>query len=154
MHLMNNQPLSPSQHLLFLPGVFNETLALLFDAHHYFQSRGAQDQAVLSSDGGQAMLFAQEMSRVTLRLTSIMAWLMVRRAIHSGRIEEAKAAERYRLEGGDICLEAAKENLARMPHYLAQLSERSLEIYTRVHRLDTMAYGDTDPETITVPRHH
>lgn len=124
--------------LLFLPGVFNETLALLFDAHQYFQSRGADEQAALPPS--DRPLYATEMSRVTMRLTSVMAWIMVRRAIHAGRIEEEKAAADYRLDGSDICLADADATLHDMPYYLGYLADRSRQLYERVHRLDQLAY--------------
>lgn len=124
--------------LLFLPGVFNETLALLFDAHHYFQSRGADEQASLHVE--DRPVYATEMTRVTMRLTSVMAWIMVRRAINAGRIEETQAAQDYRLDGTDICLEHAEDELAHMPQYLHYLSDRSRNLYERVWRLDRQAY--------------
>lgn len=122
--------------LLFLPGVFNETLALLFDAHQYFQSRGADEQAALTPH--ERPIYATEMTRVTMRLTSVMAWIMVRRAIHAGRIEEEKAAVDYRLDGEDICLDGGA--LTEMPYYLGYLADRSRSLYERVHRLDQLAY--------------
>lgn len=124
--------------LLFLPGVFNETLALLFDAHHYFQSRGADEQASLSAR--DRPVYATEMTRVTMRLTSVMAWIMVRRAINAGRIEEEKAAQDYRLDGSEICLESDAK-LEQMPYYLGYLADRSRSLYERVHRLDQLAYS-------------
>lgn len=123
--------------LLFLPGVFNETLALLFDAHHYFQSRGADEQASLTFQ--ERPIYATEMTRVTMRLTSVMAWIMVRRAVHAGRVEEEKAAQDYRLDGTEVCLEMSEE-IASMPYYLNYLSDRSHSLYERVWRLDQLAY--------------
>ncbi len=140
MHPVARQATDDTQ-LLFLPGVFNETLALLFDAHHYFQSRGAEDQASIGPE--LRITYANEMTRVTMRLTAVMAWLMVRRAIYAGRIDEEKAADSYRLDGADICLNHLPDVLANMPYYLNYLSERSHAVYTRIHRLDAMAYGET-----------
>jgi len=125
--------------LLFLPGVFNETLALLFDAHHYFQSRGVEEQAGLPA--GERAMYASEMTRVTMRLTSVMAWIMVRRAIHAGRIEQEKAAVEYRLDGTEICLQHSSETIEQLPYYLGYLADRSRHLYERVHRLDALAYG-------------
>lgn len=133
------QQASSDNQLLFLPGVFNETLGLLFDAHQYFQSRGIEEQASIVPD--KRPQFANEMTRVTMRLTSIMAWLMVRRAVYAGRIEEEKASDNYRLDGADTCLNHLPDVLAELPNYLIYLSERSLSLYERVHRLDKMAYG-------------
>lgn len=138
MHQVARQA-APNTQLLFLPGVFNETLGLLFDAHHYFQSRGEEEQATIQPQ--LRMAYANEMTRVTMRLTSVMAWLMVRRAIYAGRIEEDKASADYRLDGREICLNHLPEIMAEMPYYLNYLSERSLGLYERVHRLDALAYG-------------
>lgn len=139
MRSVVRQDKSSDHQLLFLPGVFNETLALLFDAHHYFQSRGLEEQAVL--DQFSRPVYASEMTRITMRLTSVMAWIMVRRAIYAGRIEEEKAAAAYRLDGDDICLEHMPESLAQLPYYLGYLSDKSHELYQRVWRLDKLAYG-------------
>jgi regulator of CtrA degradation len=133
------QQAADTNQLLFLPGVFNETLGLLFDAHQYFQSRGVEEQSVI--DDASRAFYANEMTRVTMRLTSVMAWIMVRRAVYAGRIEEEKASEAYRLDGAEICLDHLPEILNALPNYLVYLSERSLQLYERVHRLDAMAYG-------------
>ncbi len=125
--------------MLFLPGVFNETLALLFDAHHYFQARGAKEQAEIGSTARP--LYASEMTRITMRLTSVMAWIMVRRAIYAGRIEEDKASREYRLEATDICRDYDATTLSKLPNYMIYLSEKSLSLYERVNRLDQLAYG-------------
>jgi len=125
--------------LLFLPGVFNETLSLLFDAHHYFQSRGAEEQASISPE--KRLFYSSEMSRVTMRLTSVMAWIMVRRAVYAGNIEEEKATNEYRLDGKEVYHVDDPEMLAEMPYYLNYLSSRSLNLYERILRLDAAAYG-------------
>ena len=132
------QTRAPAPQLLFLPGVYNETLSLLFDAHQYFQERGADEQAALGPQ--QRTAYSQEMGRVTLRLTSVMAWIMVRRAIHAGRIAQEKAAQDYRLDGPEFCLAPDPEAMDRLPHYLGYLADRSRQLYERVHRLDQMAY--------------
>jgi regulator of CtrA degradation len=138
---------APVDHqLLFLPGVFNETLSQLFDAHHYFQTRGIEDQQTVAQEW--QMPYSNEMTRITMRLTSVMAWLMVRRAIHAGRIDSEKAAECYRLDGSEICLAHHDETLLHMPYYLKHLSERSLDLYERVYRLDRMVYGSGVGEAV------
>jgi len=138
MQQVAHAPQSGNQ-LLFLPGVFNETLALLFDAHHYFQSRGAEEQSSMSLS--ERPVYASEMTRVTMRLTSVMAWIMVRRAIHAGRIDEDKANDEYRLDGADVCLSDNAQIANSMPYYLSYLSDRSRDLYERVSRLDQLAYG-------------
>lgn len=127
------------QQLLFLPSVFNETLDLLFDAHNYFQSRGVEEQSMIPAQ--YRPLFSHEMSRITNRLTSIMAWVMVRKAVCAGRIEEGMASENYRLDEEATPIEGTDEFVETLPYYIGYLSERTKELYERVERLDTMAYG-------------
>lgn len=121
---------------VFYPGVFNETLGLLFEAHTYFQERSAEEQAVL--DGRTRLRYASEMTRVTMRLTSVMAWIMVRKAVFAGRISEEEAMRQYRLEAKDECLQFDAGTLEQLPYYIGYLSERSYTLYERVSRLETM----------------
>lgn len=137
-HPVANQPVEEGQ-MLFLPSIFNETLALLFDAHEYFQSRGMIEQSTI--EHAARADYANEMTRITLRLTSIMAWIMVRRAVHAGRIAEDTAGQQYRLEAAEVCCEHRPQVLAILPFYINHLSERTLRLFERVYRLDTMVYG-------------
>ncbi len=139
MRPIAKQTADSDQQLLFLPSIFNETMSMLFDAHSYFQSHGAIDQSII--DREDRTDYANEMTRITMRLTSVMAWIMVRRAIHAGRIDEEKAQEEYRLEAVDVCLENKPEVLAHMPSYMNHLSEKSLALFERTFRLDELAYG-------------
>lgn len=133
------------QQVLFLPSVFNETLTLLFDAHHYFQARGAEEQSVIPPK--ERPIYATEMSRITMRLTSVMAWIMVRKAVFSGKLDEEMAHEKYRLDAADFCLAPKPVAIDNLPYYIGYLSDRSRELYERVHRLDSLAYGEK-PGTI------
>jgi regulator of CtrA degradation len=126
--------------VIFLPTVFNETLNLLFDAHQYFQHGDEQQQTKMGRSAHP--IYAGEMTRITMRLTSVMAWIMVRRAIHAGRIESSKAQMDYRLDATDICLTQDPLSLAKLPNHMIYLSERSLALYERVFRLDEMVYGE------------
>jgi hypothetical protein len=121
---------------VFYPGVFNETLGLLFEAHTYFQERSGEEQAVL--DEASRLYYANEMTRVTMRLTSVMAWVMVRKAVFAGRISEEEAARQYRLEAREQCLEHDPHGLEYLPFYLGYLSERSYMLYERVARLEAL----------------
>ena len=141
MHQFARQ-VSPDSQLLFLPGVFNESLSLLFEAQQYFQVRGVEDQAGVAPGG--RLFYANEMSRITLRLTSAIAWLMVRRAVYAGRIDEAQACDEYRLNGAETCVDPEPEMMQQMPYYLTYLSDRSRNLYERIQRLDAMAYDDME----------
>ncbi len=126
---------------IFYPGVFNETLGLLFEAHNYFQEHSADEQTQLPPSS--RLLYASEMTRVTMRLTSIMAWLMVRKAVLAGRISEEEAMEQYRLEAKDECLLYDLDGLEQLPYFIGYLAERSYSLFERVSRLEAMMEGKT-----------
>lgn len=117
-----------------MPTVFNETMQLLTDAHEYFHLFGEKDQADVSAD--IKTLYSCEMSRITLRLSSIMAWLMVQRAVFSGKIPTEEAVARYGLDFKDICLVDNRVLHGVLPSYVCFLLDRTLELYERVMRLD------------------
>ena len=124
----------PAQNVLFIPSVFNETMKLLTDAHEYFHLFGEEDQARI--DIQLKKLYSCEMSRITLRLSSIMAWIMVQRAICSGKIPTEDAG-RYALDFQEVCMVDNKVLHGVLPSYVCVLLDRTLELYERVLRLDT-----------------
>ena len=123
--------------VLFMPGVYNETLQLLHDAHEYFHLFGDDDQNRISPD--LKALYNCEMSRITLRLTSIMAWIMVQRAVISGKIDAQEAAESYGLDFKDVCSVDNRMLHGVLPSYVCYLLDRSLELYERVQRLENQS---------------
>lgn len=124
--------------VIFMPGVFNETLNLLFESHQYFEHYGEEEQLRLPNH--YRMAYTGEMSRITMRLTSVMAWLMVRKAVNNGKIDAIVAAEKYRLDAPDIGLSDVPDEVANLPFLISDIAQRSRELYERVWRLDNMAY--------------
>ncbi len=133
----------------FIPSLFNDTLKLLFEAHNYFDFEGSAEQELLPE--AQQLVFANEMSRVTMRLTSVMAWLMIRKALHEGSIDglEEHIRETYGLEGQEICLVDTHSHHGFLPEYMVYLLEKSLLLYQRVLRMDEQ---ETQPPSWMV--HH
>src|SRR3546814_17499671 len=88
------------------------------------------------------MLASCEAMRLTSRLTQVMAWLLVQKAVHAGEMtrEDARAPE-FRLAGKSVCAEAAPPVEGTLQPRLAELLERSLSLYLRVARLDAMQDG-------------
>ncbi len=125
---------SGGPNVLFMPTVFNEAMQLLNDAHEYFFLFGDDDQSRI--DTGLKSLYTCEMSRITLRLSSIMSWIMVQRAVFSGKIEAEEAAARYSLDFQHICCVDNRVLHGVLPSYVCYLLDRSLELYERVLRLD------------------
>ena len=125
------------ENVFFLPGIFNETMQLLVDAHEYFEHSGRDDQSRI--EPGFRTLYSCEMSRITLRLSSIMAWIMVQRAIFSGKIP-GDAAGSYALDFADVCTVDNRMLHGILPSYVCYLLDRSRELYERVLRLDDQVH--------------
>lgn len=126
-----------SPNVLLMPNVFEETMQLLNDAHEYFHLFGDDDQQRLAVD--LRPLYSCEMSRITLRLSSIMAWIMVQRAVFTGKIPAELAASHYGLDFQEACLVDNRMLHGVLPSYVCYLLDRTLELYERVMRLDTQA---------------
>ena len=125
------------KNVVFMPSLFNETMQLLVDAHDYFQQFGTDDQSRI--DPGLRTLYSCEMSRITLRLSSIMAWLMVQRAVFTGKIKEEDAGA-YALDFAEVCTVDNRMLHGILPSYVCYLLDRSRELYERVLRLDDQVH--------------
>ena len=78
-----------------------------------------------------------EKFRVTSRLASIVAWVMYRKGVNSGEIEEADVPPV--LEGPDnntFCPNRITDANGYLPAELLSLLERSHRLYLRILRLD------------------
>ena len=77
--------------------------------------------------------------RMTARLTQVIAWLMIQRAVQEGEVSREEAIEeKYRLDGHDVCGDTALIEDQPLPPRLTELLDRSLGLYERVARLDAM----------------
>jgi len=119
-----------------LPSLFNDTLQLLLESHHYFNS--AEPKSSSDENGYYEMIFSSEMSRITMRLTSVMAWIMVRKAVLSNRLSWEEARDRFQLDGRDVCLQKSMQFDGILPDFMTRLLDRSHDLYSRVARLDDM----------------
>jgi hypothetical protein len=122
--------------LIFMPRLYNETMNMLLDAQHYFTRYGADDQRQLNMV--HKLVYTSEMSRITLRLSTVMAWIMARRAFHSGQISMQDILEHYRLEFEDVCLVEGYHFEHILPSYVMQLHDASRKLYARILALDTV----------------
>lgn len=132
--------------LLLMPSMFNDTLRLLLEAHEYFYQHGAEDQEKFT--GTLKSIYACEMSRITLRLSCVMAWLMVRKAVLAGKMTDEEALRKYELDSSDVCLFRNEQALGILPSFMSYLLDNSLDMYQRVWRLDGMMRGKASPEAV------
>lgn len=132
--LMRIASTTPPTPLIFLAGMFDETMRLLLDAQDYFTQFGPGDQE--KATPVEKLVYSSEMARITLRLSSVMAWLLARRAAHGG--DDVVDNEHFRLAFADICLKELPEVRQVLPEVMCALLGRSLELYRRAARLDEM----------------
>ena len=94
---------------------------------------------------GERCYFDCEALRLTTRLSQMMAWLMVQRAVHGGEIAIYEARhEARRLGGREVCLDNDIEVIENLPPRFRSLMERSLKLYQRIARLDEMVAQGSD----------
>lgn len=109
-------------------------MALTCEARDYVAEQEPRERETLPPE--LQLLASCEALRLTARLTQVMAWLLMQRAVHAGEIDrETARGPQHRLGGQEVCLAAAcpDENL---PLRLRDLLARSAELYDRIARLD------------------
>jgi regulator of CtrA degradation len=119
----------------FFRRTYDETLDLMVEARNYmaYVERRERERA----DVVAGLRMSCEAMRVTSRLTQVMAWLMLQRAVHAGEIDNEEAlAEVNRLSGGEVCLDETFSADETLPGGLRSLLDRSFRLYTRVARLE------------------
>lgn len=135
MDIMHSSPSgAQTPQIFFMPGVFNETMTLLTEARDYFAQYGDDDQRDI--DDYLRTVYASEMSRITLRLSTIMAWTMAQRAVLAGKMSAEDAATHHALSYRDVCRVDSSVLHGVLPGYVCHLLDRSHELYERVARLD------------------
>lgn len=128
----------------FLDGTYREALALTREARDYVQHQERRDRAALPPD--QQLVASCESLRLTARLTQVVSWLLVQKAVQAGEIDRARAASpELRLAGQEVCRPTEPAGTIAMPDRLAELLARSHALYQRVERLDALLEGSDQP---------
>lgn len=130
----------------FLDGTYREALALTREARDYVMHQERRDKAGLPPD--QQLVASCESLRLTARLTQVVSWLLVQKAVQAGELDRSQAAApELRLSGHAVCTVTEPAGRIEMPSRLGELLDRSLALYSRVERLDALldqAPGATD----------
>ena len=85
---------------------------------------------------GDRSLFDCEALCLTTRLSQVMAWLLVQRAVHAGEIGIGELQDdSHRLDGREVCFDNVVELVESLPLRFRSLMERSLKLYQRIARL-------------------
>ncbi len=126
----------------YFDSTFDEAMALTREARDYLAYQEKADLESLSPVGRMAA--SCESMRLTARMTQVVAWLLVQKAVHAGDLTREQAAEtKFRLAGQEICGDIEPLAAEPLPERLAELLARSHQMYQRVARLDAML--DSEP---------
>jgi regulator of CtrA degradation len=122
----------------FFDRTYDEAMALIREARDYFAER--QRQPASPSRAAVELVTSCESMRLTARLTQIIAWLLVQKAVHAGELSRDDAVKpEHRLGGRMICEIEGPWSELGLPQRLQTLLERSLSLYHRIARLDDLA---------------
>ena len=118
---------------------FEETLGLLSETRDWVEGNINSANRPPPNERFEIMT---HQCRVVTRLEWVMAWLMFRKAVSTGEINETHAQEEIEpLNGQEYCLSQHDRTINYLPHRLEQLLDSSHELYARVARLDAMIRG-------------
>ncbi|OUS16665.1 hypothetical protein A9Q97_02240 [Rhodospirillales bacterium 47_12_T64] len=119
----------------YLDSTYQEALSLTREARDYMADRARNRHPWLRPE--DRLQICCESMRLTTRLTQVMAWLMMQRAVLSGEVsmEEALNPEN-RLSGQMVC-ETSDQLPDGADPLMADLMGRSHLIYMRILRLDS-----------------
>lgn len=125
----------PTSSPTYFRRTYDETMNLMVEARNYMAYVERRERVRAGAMTGLRM--SCEAMRVTSRLTQVMAWLMMQRAVHEGEIEATQAfAEENRLSGGEVCWDDSFSGDDSLPNGLRSLLERSFSLYQRIARLE------------------
>lgn len=128
---------SVSDTVAFLNGTYEEAMKLAAEAREYLAYQEPKDRVQLPPRA--RMVASCESMRITARLTQVIAWLLVQKAVQAGEMtREQAAASENRLGGHDVCQRDQPVEEQPLPPRLGELMQQSLGLYQRVARLDAM----------------
>lgn len=121
----------------FFDRTYDEAMKLLVEVRDYVVS----NQMLLRREADQIVraVWTHEALLMTTRLSQVLAWTLVQRAVNAGEMTRENArAEEHRLGARELCLRDDPESLEVLPPYMRSLVERSRALYVRAARLDDM----------------
>ncbi|MBS0271552.1 MAG: DUF1465 family protein [Proteobacteria bacterium] len=111
---------------------------LLHATHDYIKWQAPTD--IYQMDPEYTYLVSYEAMRITVRMTQIIAWLLLQKAVVAEEISREEAlSEDCRVLHGKHCLESEGEDDEDLPPRLRELLKESRKLYICVLRLDTLS---------------
>ena len=127
--------------LAFFDKSYDEALALTQESYGVL-SRIEQNEFRVASPVDDLRVRG-EAFRLTTRLMQVVAWLLTQRAVHAGELsaEEVSSNAQYRLGAAKVCRDDSQHHHPTIPDELADLLDRSLNLYVRIARLDELLHS-------------
>lgn len=115
-----------------IDSLYTEAMILADEARAYFDEAGRRDRGTL--DATARVGFACESLKVTTRIMHIVAWLLTQKAVETGEIKSADGRRPERRLGH--ANDSDGELVASLPDDARRLINASIDLYTRIQRLD------------------
>jgi regulator of CtrA degradation len=127
--------------------LFREGMDLVEETAAYLDGVGRSEAKAL--DRAVSLTYATESMRLTTRLMQLASWLLLHRAVKEGEMTLTQANR----EKTKVKLSAADpgptEMIEKLPQQLQELIARSMNLQTRVRRLDTSIHSPP-PERMAI----
>lgn len=124
-----------SDSLSFIKASLDKAHGILHETHEYIKWQAPQD--IKKMDEARANKVSTEAMRITVRLTQVITWLLLRRALLKGDVTEEEAlSEDYQVLQGRGCLNDKSERDIDIPRRLRELLVKSRQIYINTLKLD------------------
>lgn len=121
----------------FFDKTYEEAQELLIEARDYISTEERADRVQLMA--GDRLRLSRETTRLTSRLTNIMAWLFARKAVLTGEITPYEAMRPpYVLDRDENLADGDPAAYEDLPELLSELMDRSHRLYIRVLHFDEM----------------
>jgi regulator of CtrA degradation len=120
-------------------GLFREGMDLVEETAAYLDGDGRTDAKTL--ERSVSLTYATESMRLTTRLMQLASWLLLHRAVKEGEMTLAQANRektRVKLTAADP---GPQDMVTKLPEQLQDLIARSMDLQTRVRRLDTTIHA-------------
>src|SRR6201993_5076154 len=119
--------------------LFRDGMALVEETATYLDGAGRQESKKLERSA--ALVYATESMRLTTRLMQLASWLLLHRAVKEGEMTLSQANR----EKTKVKLTAAdpgpEDMIAKLPQQLQDLITRSMNLQSRVRRLDVTIHA-------------
>ena len=124
--------------------LFREGMDLVEETAAYLDGDGRKEAKAL--DRAVSLTYATESMRLTTRLMQLASWLLLHRAVKEGEmtlIQANREKTKVKLSATDP---GAPDMIEKLPLHLQDLIERSMNLQTRVRRLDSNMHASATPE--------